>query len=117
MKQSKKLKRQQVVLDSAETYADWLVAAREYDDMSGATLWRRRDHTHLYDYAQIRVRLEKLRSLRTRNDDQGLLFALNEGVHGNMGGMGNSELYTQSLLGTKHLIEDYCEEIADAIRH
>ncbi|MBT8140538.1 MAG: DUF3336 domain-containing protein [Gammaproteobacteria bacterium] len=117
MKQSRKLKQQQAVLDKAETYEQWRAAAKDYDDMSGATLWRRRDHTRLYDYIQIRKRLENLRNLRTKKDDHGLLFALNEGVHGNMGGMGNTDLYTQSLLGTKHLIEDYCTEIADAVRH
>ena len=58
----------------------------------GGTL---RDQTDLYDYLTIRTRIDKLRSLRANHDDHGLLFALNEGIHGNMGGMGNFTLTTQ----------------------
>ena len=117
MFQSRKLRHQEAVLDSAETYSAWQTAAHAYDEISGATAWRRRDQTRHYDYTQIRKRLDRLRDLRTKNDAAGLLFALNEGVHGNMGGMGNAKLYTQSLLGTKHLVEDYCSEIAETIRY
>jgi hypothetical protein len=65
---------------------------------------------------QIRLRLDRLRSLRVRNDYQGLLFTLNEGIHGNMGGMGRSSLYRRAKFGTKRLIEQYIAEIDDALR-
>jgi TAG lipase/steryl ester hydrolase/phospholipase A2/LPA acyltransferase len=51
-----------------------------------------------------------------RNDHQGLLFTLNEGIHGNMGGMGRSSLYRRAKFGTKRLIEQYIGEIDDALR-
>ncbi|MEQ8516892.1 MAG: DUF3336 domain-containing protein, partial [Chromatocurvus sp.] len=41
---------------------------------------------------------------------------LNEGIHGNMGGMGRSTLYQRAKFGTKHLIEQYIEEIDDSLR-
>ena len=69
-----------------------------------------------YDYAQIRLRLDTLRSLRARHDYQGLLFTLNEGIHGNMGGMGRHSLYTRAKFGTKTLIEQYLDEVDDSLR-
>ena len=73
---------------NTENYADWLAAARQYDDMTGMTDWRHVEHTDLYDYAQIRLRLDTLRNFRARSAHQGLLYALIEGINGNMEGMG-----------------------------
>lgn len=103
-------------MSSAPSYDDWQVAAQAYDDESGASEWRQIEHTDLYDYAQIRLRLDRLRNLRAREDYHGLLFALNEGIHGNMGGMGRSVLYRKAKLGTKKLIEAYIDEIEISLR-
>jgi predicted acylesterase/phospholipase RssA len=104
-------------MDTAECYADWLDAAREHDEVSGMQRWREVDQTPLYDYNSIRRRLDRLRSLRARHDDVGLLFTLNEGIHGNMGGMGSSKLQHKARAGTKKLIEDYVDEIVHALNH
>lgn len=117
MFRSKKLEQQEQVLNKAASYDEWREAAEVYDDMSGGTRWRMTEQTRLYDHVQIRQRLDKLRSYRAKHDHHGLLFTLNEGVHGNMGGMGKSVLYSRSRLGTKHLIEDYVDEIAESLLH
>ena len=100
----------------ASSYDEWRSAAIEHDELSGMSDWREVEHTDLYDYAQIRLRLDRLKSLRARKDYQGLLFALNEGIHGNMGGMGKSVLYRMAKFGTKRLIEDYIAEIDASLR-
>lgn len=102
---------------AAETYEEWSSLALEHDQATGMDRWRRRDHTRLYDYESIRERLDRLRALRIQGDDQGLLFALNEGIHGNMGGMGNPKLHGRAKSGTKKLIEAYVDEIVDALRY
>ena len=56
------------------------------------------------------------RNLRARSDHQGLLYALNEGIHGNMGGMGKGVLYRMAKSGTKRLIEDYIDEIDASLK-
>jgi len=103
-------------MDKASTYVQWSAAAQEHDELSGQARWRVIDQTSQYDYAQIRLRLDKLRSLRSRHDHQGLLFTLNEGIHGNMGGMGRHSLYTRAKYGTKNLIEQYIDEVDDSLR-
>lgn len=113
----RKLKDQQSSLDSAESYEEWCAAAQVYDELSGAQEWREREDTDLYDHRQIRHRLDRLREYRAQGDDHALLYILNEGIHGNMGGMGRSSLHQRSLLGTKYLIEEYVREIADSLEH
>ncbi|MFK7828431.1 MAG: DUF3336 domain-containing protein [Congregibacter sp.] len=112
---ARKLKLAEKGMDKAIRYDEWAEAAMLHDQLSGAQRWREVDQSTQYDYAQIRLRLDRLRSLRVRNDYQGLLFTLNEGIHGNMGGMGKSPLYRRAKFGTKQLIEQYIDEIDDAL--
>ncbi len=116
MKRSRKLKKLQRLMNKSTDYAQWSELAKEHDELSGQKRWRDVDQTTQYDYVQIRLRLDMLRSLRARQDYQGLLFALNEGIHGNMGGMGRSSLYLRANFGTKRLIEQYIDEIDESLR-
>lgn len=116
MKNPRKLKKLEKTMANATSYQQWREAAMEHDEASGQKRWREIDQTSQYDYAQVRLRLDRLRSLRARHDHQGLLFTLNEGIHGNMGGMGRSSLYRRAKFGTKKLIEQYIDEIDDSLR-
>ena len=102
---------------SANTYDEWLELAEEYDRQTGAALWREKDASSLYDAASINTRLQRLRRLRKAKDNHGLLFALSEGIHGNMAGMGNAQLYQKAWSGTKNLIKEYIDEICDALEY
>jgi len=72
-------------MDQAETYEEWKAAALASDAANGADRWRRRDQSTKFDNVSIRIRLDRLRAMRARHDYRGLLFTLNEGIHGNMG--------------------------------
>lgn len=116
MRTSRKLAQLERQMASCNSYDEWREAALQHDELSGMRRWREVDQTRQYDYSQIRLRLDRLRSLRSRHDYQGLLFTLNEGIHGNMGGMGRSTLYQRAKFGTKHLIEQYIDEVDDSLR-
>ena len=103
-------------MDAAQCYEEWLTAAGAHDALTGKAEWRQEELSELYDHAQIRYRLDRLRKFRRQKDWTGLLYALNEGIHGNMGGMGNSVLYRQAKSGTKVLVEQYIQEIDEALR-
>jgi len=111
---TKKLERD---VERACSYEEWSAAAQAYDAHTGLDRWKMMDQSRRYDYVSIRVRLDRLRALRARHDNRGLLFNLNEGIHGNMGGMGRSSLYEKSKFGTKQLVIDYVDEIVDALEH
>lgn len=101
----------------ATSYDEWKEAALEHDSISGLQAWKDKEESNSYDYQNIRSRIDTIRGLRKAKDDVGLLFALNEGIHGNQGGMGKPQLYKLAKFGTKRLIEDYVAEIVDALEH
>ncbi len=101
----------------AASYSDWKSAALEHDRLSGKAAWKQAEDSNSYDHADIARRLEELRGLRAAGDDIGLLFALNEGVHGNMGGMGRGALYGAAKFGTKQLIVDYVDELTHSLEY
>lgn len=102
-------------LARASDYAAWSKAALAADKKSGVQAWRDADESKHFDYKAIRGRLEKLRGLSAAGDVKGLLFVLNEGIHGNIDGMGHERLYQKARFGTKKLIEDYVAEVVAAL--
>ncbi len=99
----------------ASDYAAWSKAAVAADVKSGMQAWRDADESRHFDYKAIRARLEKLRKLSAAGDVKGLLFVLNEGIHGNIDGMGAERLYQKARFGTKKLIEAYVAEVVAAL--
>ncbi len=100
---------------AAESYQEWQAAAIAHDKVSGVSRWVKSDESKHFDYTSIRRRLKRLRRLRAKKDYAGVLFALNEGLHGNIDGMGSSALYGKSKFGTKKLIVDYVDEVVSAL--
>ncbi len=92
---------------AADSYEEWREAAIAHDEKSGVMRWKTCDESKHFDYKSIRRRLERLRKLRAKKDYPGILFALNEGIHGNIDGMGRRALYGKAKFGTKTLITDY----------
>lgn len=104
-------------LDAARTYAEWKQAALAHDEASGMAQWRETEQSRIYDFATIRARLEQLRGYRAARDDQALVYALEEGIHGNMAGMGKPELYLRSKFGTKRLVTEYIEALSETLEY
>lgn len=102
-------------LAKASDYAAWSKTAQALDAKSGTQNWRDADESKHFDFKAIRARLERLRALSAAGDVKGLLFVLNEGIHGNIDGMGHERLYQKARFGTKKLIEDYVAEVVSAL--
>jgi len=102
-------------MDAATSYDEWKEAAIAHDKASGVETWKKSDESKHFDYESIRKRLRKLRRLRAKGDVAGVLFALNEGVHGNIDGMGHPRLHGKAKFGTKKLIVDYVNEVVAAL--
>ena len=109
------LARLQRELEAVKDYPTWRRLAAGHDQLSGADEWKLREDSELFDARQIRSRHRLLQDCCERGDTEELLFALNEGLHGNMGGMGRAGLYQRSLLGTKQLVEDYVALVNKAV--
>ncbi|MFZ5697423.1 MAG: DUF3336 domain-containing protein [Pseudomonadota bacterium] len=101
----------------AESYSEWRAAGLEHDRLSGANDWKAEDRSAGYDHELIRLRLAEIRNARARNDVNGLVFHLHEGLHGNLGNIANPALYSVTYIGTKQLIETYLDEVASALHY
>lgn len=102
-------------LSEAQTYEQWREVAEDVDRHTGAWEWRAIDRSEDYDYKLVRARTAELRRLRAENRADALLHELRQGLHWNLGNMGNAALYQPSLVGTKHLIEQYLDEVTTAM--
>ena len=108
------LKQIELEMSRADSYATWFETCHLTIMQTGADLGARRINRDLYDDASIGLRLSKLRRLRKKGDDHGLLFALNEGIHGNMAGMGQAKTISAGEVRYQELIGDI-REICDAL--
>ena len=102
-------------MEAAVDYKKWQSAGLKHDAVSGKEAWKQRDESGLYDCSDVRIRHDNLRNLIDEKNYHELLYALNEGIHGNMGGMGKHSLYTEAKVGTKQLISDYVSAIVEAL--
>jgi len=106
------LRRRQRDLEHAQDYRSWREIALELDREDGSDDWRADEASEDYDHLLVKERLSQMRGLRRRGDVRRLVFALHEGLHGNLGNMSNPVLYSVARVGTKHLIEQYADEVA-----
>ena len=102
-------------MDEARSYPEWREAAIAHDKASGVHEWVESDESKYFDYVSIRRRLERLRKLRAAGDHERLLYALNEGIHGNIDGIGRRALYGKAKFGTKRLITEYVDEVVSTL--
>lgn len=96
-------------------YRSWQRLAEQHDEVSGASLWRRKEQSSLYNNAAIRDRHDSLAKLLREKNYSDLLFALNEGLHGNLEGIGKPSLYRQAKSGTKHLVDAYNDLVNESL--
>lgn len=108
-------KRLQADMDAATSYDEWKDAAIAYDKGTEFASWKSDDKSEHFDHKSIRRRLRRLRKLRKNKDYAGVLYALNEGVHGNIDGIGRAGLYRKAKFGTKKLIVNYVDEVTGAL--
>ena len=110
-----KIKKFQKMLAEATTYEAWKGAALELDYLENRVDWKEALISDLYNYELIYDRLSQLRQYRQLEDYEQLRRALREGLHHDLGNMGNPRLYGYSRVGTKHLIEEYVNQVCEAL--
>ena len=110
-----KIRTWQQALVDATSYQEWYEAASTLDQLENRDAWRYRKSSSDYNYELIDERLNKLRLYRRTHNLPQLVRSLHEGLHHNLGNMGNPELYNYTHVGTKQLIENYVNEVCDAL--
>lgn len=105
----------QKMLADAPSYENWKAAALELDYLEGKVDWKETFASDLYNYELIYDRLNQLRQYHQQRDFDLLRRALREGLHHDLGNMGNPALYRHSRVGTKHLIEAYVNQVCESL--
>jgi TAG lipase / steryl ester hydrolase / phospholipase A2 / LPA acyltransferase len=109
---ARELKRE---LRNAVDYRSWREAAGELDSRTGLNDWKEDDTSDHYDWRLIRSRLRQIRQMREDGQYTKLFYHLRQGLHWNLGNLGNPELYGVAQLGTKQLVAEYVNEVSAAL--
>lgn len=104
-----------MAMQRASDYAGWREAALELDRHQGADAWKLEDACDDYDWRLIRSRLRQIRQYRAEQQHSKLIHHLRQGLHWNLGNLGNTQLYTYTRVGTKKLVTDYLLEVCEAL--
>jgi len=102
-------------IKNAEDYQSFYQASAYHDEISGADQWKSKDESPDYDFQLIRKRVERIKTARTRGNANALMSILHEGIHGNLGNIASPKLSQQSKLGTKKLIEEFLNQVCNAL--
>lgn len=102
-------------MQSATDYAGWREAAVELDRREGLDSWRDDDVSDDYDWRLVRSRLRQIRQYRAENAHSKLIHHLRQGLHWNLGNIGNTALYGIARVGTKRLVNDYLTAVCEAL--
>lgn len=115
---------------SKSNYSDWVHAAEELDALLGNERWKEKEDYAYYDYKTIKRVKEQLEERRKRADyehehdrhgmssQQALdeLKSLVEAcVKSNFAGIENPRIYSETYYGTKHLVQDFIDELQKSL--
>ena len=105
----------QAARQQASSYDEWREISLELDAHSGLDLWKIETASDNYHHELLRERLLTLRQWQHSHNHKLLIRALREGLHHDLGNMGNPKLYGRAHVGTKRLIEDYVDQVCASL--
>ncbi len=117
MARNLKLSQLQTARAHASSYAEWREISLELDALTGLDLWKIETASDNYHHELLRERLLTLRQWQTSHNHKLLIRSLREGLHHDLGNMGNPLLYGRAHVGTKRLIEDYVDQVCASLEY
>lgn len=98
-------------LDDANSYAEWLGAAEQLDELEGLLAWREESGTPMLHEGLIREHINQMRRLRKRSETRPLTRVLQESLYRHLGELSNPDLYAVARTGTKRLVGEFLAEV------
>ncbi|GJJ73529.1 TAG lipase / steryl ester hydrolase / phospholipase A2 / LPA acyltransferase [Entomortierella parvispora] len=99
------------LLSAATNYEQWAEAAKVLDQLQGKDKWKDDPRSPHYDYELLQERLSQLAAARESGDVALMIFLLRTSLSRNLGNVGRAQLYANTIIGTKRLIENYNSEV------
>ncbi|CCE63878.1 hypothetical protein TPHA_0G00420 [Tetrapisispora phaffii CBS 4417] len=97
------------------SYDEWKKSCLELDKLTDTEAWKEETESSLYDYKLIQEITEKMRKARLDEDYSQLVYIIRTNWVRDLGNMGNVNLYRNTHIGTKKVIDNYIEESKLAI--
>ncbi|CCH58704.1 hypothetical protein TBLA_0A09160 [Henningerozyma blattae CBS 6284] len=97
------------------SYNEWKEISLQLDHLTGKEDWKYEEESDLYDYQLVKDITLEMIHLRETKQYMKLLCLLRTKWVRNIGNMGNLNLYRQSHVGTKKIIDDYMHESTNAL--
>ncbi len=113
----KRILKEKKRMQNASTYEQWKDAAQHLDVLENKVGWKENIASDIYNYELLSDRLKLLRSFKQAGKIEDLTRALREGLHHDLGNMGDIRLYRYCRYGTKRLIEDYVTEVCECLEY
>ncbi|KAI4126368.1 MAG: hypothetical protein LQ347_005000 [Umbilicaria vellea] len=118
-------------VQSKTNYADWTRAAEELDAYLGNERWKEEEDYAYYDHKTVRKVKDQLRERRLRVDAEAkkkrggaardaaeeLRSLVEACVKNNFVGVENPKLYSETYYGTKHLAQDFIDELYTSLAY
>ncbi len=114
---------------SKTDFEDWKEAAQELDRHLGNEKWKEEDDYAYYDHNTVRKVKEQLKASRTRaglgekggedisGELQNLRSLVEACVKNNFVGVENPRLYSETYYGTKHLAQEFIDELHQSLSY
>ncbi|WP_220375758.1 DUF3336 domain-containing protein [Paraperlucidibaca baekdonensis] len=112
-----KISRLKAAREQASSYGEWRETSLELDALTGFDLWKIETASSHYHHELLRDRLLTLRQWQATHNHKMLIRALREGLHHDLGNMGNPMLFTRTHVGTKRLIEDFVSQVCASMEY
>eukprot|EP00127_Corallochytrium_limacisporum_P004352 Clim_evm35s158 gene=Clim_evmTU35s158 len=101
----------------AQTYDEWVKAAREADRVTGWESFKKDPHSEYYNWRLIDKMIADIRECQEQEDVERLQILLSNCLHKNFGGILNEPLYQETHIGTKYIIEEFVTEVNKALKY
>ncbi|KAM4055870.1 patatin-like phospholipase domain-containing protein [Hirsutella rhossiliensis] len=102
-------------IKTADSFQQWQAAAQELDALEGNDAWKLDVSSDDYNPGLIEQRLRALDDARLRRDIRSMMHLIRTSLSRDLAGMGNVDLYRNSYVGTKKLIERYVDSAIQTI--
>jgi len=102
-------------MQDARSYDEWRKAAEASDDLLGARQWKAQAKSRYFNDSLLQALMRELRTSRTEGDVAKMTGTLQTCLHKNVCGILNEQLYSKTLCGTKFVIDEYVEEVLQAL--
>ncbi len=113
----KRIQKEKKRMANAANFDQWQEAASHLDVLENKIGWKENIASDIYNYELLADRLKLLRNYKQTGKIEDLSRALREGLHHDLGNMGDIRLYRHCHVGTKNLIQDYVTEVCECIEY